>query len=427
MRKVSPVALGLMLALGGVSLGVSAPAVYAKAKAPTAPQAKPSAGFLGPVQKLQEAVNKKDIAAAQAALPAAQAAAKTPDDAYFLNSMKLNLSILANDAVMQGEALKGMLDSGFVPPEQQGQFSAILASRAYDAKDYDTALSYGEKAAALNYKPEEVNVVLAQAIWAKGKGNPSEIARGLDYFRKAIDARKAAGQPVDPSWYQMGVQQASRANLPQIKDWATMAYDARPTGDALRTLLRIYQRENPAMTSRENLDLLRLMQYSGGLGVKGDFLEYAEMAFKGGIYGEVKSVIDAGRSARDARSNFYLTSVDGNDTYTIASQKIAADKATLAGAAADAAKAATGKVAAATADAYMGYGDNAKAISLYEMALQKGGAGVDVAEVNTRLGIAQARAGNTEAAKASFAKVTGGARGAIAQYWLKWLNRTPAA
>ncbi len=421
MRKVSPFALGLMLALGGVSLGVSTPAVYAKDKAPKAPQPKPSAGFIGPAQKLQEAINKKDVAGAQAALPAAQAASKTPDDAYFLNSMKLNLSILANDGVMQGEALKGMLESGFVAPEQQGQFSAILASRAFDAKDYDTALSYGEKAAALNYKPEEVNVILAQAIWAKGKGNPAEIARGLDYFRKAIDARKAAGQTVDPTWYQMGVQQASNANLPQIKDWAALAYEAKPSGANLRTVLRLFQRDNPTMTNRENLDLLRLMQFSGGLAIKGDFLEYAEMAFKGGIFGEAKSVIETGRTTRDARSNFYLTSVDGADTYNVTSSRIASDKASLGAAAADAAKSANSKIAAATADAFMGYGDNAKAISLYEMALQKGG--VDAAEVNTRLGIAQARAGNMEAAKASFAKVTGGTRGGIAQHWLNWLNR----
>lgn len=425
MRKVSPVALGLMLALGGVSLGVSAPVAIAKEKAPKAPQAKPSAGFVGPVQKLQEAINKKDVAAAQAAFPAAQAAAKTPDDAYYLNSMKLNLSILTNDGALQGEALKGMLESGFTPIEQQGQFSAILASRAQDAKDYDTAISYAEKALALGYKPEETNIIMAQAIWGKANRNPTEVARGLDFFRKGIEARRAAGMTVDPQWYQVGVQQASNANLPQITEWAAMAYEAKPSGDNLRTVLRIFQRDNPTMSNRENLDLLRLMQYSGGLAVKGDFLEYAEMAFKGGIYGEVKSVIETGRTTRDARSNFYLTSVDGVENYTLATGKIAGDKATLGAATADSAKSATGKIAAATADAYMGYGDNAKAISLYEMALQKGG--VDAAEVNTRLGIAQARAGNIEAAKASFAKVTGGARGAIAQYWLKWLSRAPAA
>jgi hypothetical protein len=117
--------------------------------------------------------------------------------------------------------------------------------------------------------------------------------------------------------------------------------------------------------------------------------------------------------------------MDGNDYLTLANAKIAADKASLAAAAADAAKAANGKIAAATADAYMGYGDNAKAVALYQTALQKGG--VDTAEVNMRMGIAQARAGDKEGAKASFSKVTGGLRGTLAQYWVQWLDRKPAA
>lgn len=204
-----------------------------------------------------------------------------------------------------------------------------------------------------------------------------------------------------------------------------MAYEAVPSGENLRTVLRVFQRDNPQMTNREMLDLLRLMQFSGGLAVKGDYLEYAEMALKGGIFGEVKSVMDAGRAARDRRNNLVLTSMDAADTYNLANSKIAGDKASLGAASSDAAKAATGKIASATADAYLGYGDNAKAIALYQMALQKGG--VDAAEVNTRLGIAQARAGNLEAAKAAFSQVNGGARGNIAQYWLKWVSRQPTA
>ncbi|MBP6030121.1 MAG: hypothetical protein KA533_01700 [Sphingobium sp.] len=425
MRLVSPVALGMMLALGGVSLGVAAPVASAKEKPAKAPQAKPSPGFQSPVVKLQDAITKKDIEGAKAALPVAQAAITTEDDKYFYNSMLLNLSILTQDAAMQNEALKGMLASGFVPPEQQGQFNAIVASNASAAGDYDSALAYADKAAAVGYRPEEVNVIMAQAIWGKAGKNPAEVARGLDFFRKGIAAKKAAGQAVDPQWYQVAVQRASEANLPQLGEWASMAYEAVPSGENLRTVLRVFQRDNPQMTNREMLDLLRLMQFSGGLAVKGDYLEYAEMALKGGIFGEVKSVMDAGRAARDRRNNLVLTSMDAADTYNLANSKIAGDKASLGAASSDAAKAATGKIASATADAYLGYGDNAKAIALYQMALQKGG--VDAAEVNTRLGIAQARAGNLEAAKAAFSQVNGGARGNIAQYWLKWVSRQPTA
>lgn len=426
MRFVSPVALGLMLALGGVSLGVSAPAAMAKEKGgEKAPQLKPSAGFIPLAQKFDEAIKKKDVEAAKVAMAAAQPAVKSNDDKYYYNNMLLNLSILANDATMQNDALKGMLESGFVPAAQQGQFNTVVANNALAAKDYDSALAYAQKAEALGYKPDQVAPILAQAIWGKAPGNPAETARGLDVFKKGIDAMKASGQEVPSQWYQVAVQKASEANLPQIGDWANMAFMADPSGENLRTVLRVLQRNNPSMTNRENLDLLRLMSFSGGLAIKPDYLEYAEMALKAGIYGEAKSAIETGRTTRDRRGNFILSSIDATDTYSLANTKIAGDKATLGAASSDAAKAATGKIAAATADAYMGYGDNAKAISLYEMALQKGG--IDVAEVNMRMGVAQVRAGNTEAAKASFAKVTGGLRGALAQYWIKWLSRTPAA
>lgn len=414
MRFVSPVVLGFMLALGGTSFGVSAPSAMAKEKAAKAPKLNLSKGFIAPISQLNEAINKKDVAAARAALPVAKAAIQSKDDQYQYNSLLLNLSILASDSGMQNEALKGMLESGFVPQDQLGQFNTIVANNELGAKNYDAAISYAEKAQATGYRPDQVYPILAQAIWAKGGTNKAEIVRGLDMFQKGIDAMKAAGQSVPPQWYQIAVSKAAAADLPQTGEWANLAFNAQPSGENLRTVLRVVQRNNPAMTNRENLDLLRLMNLSGGLAIKPDYIEYAEMAFKTGIFGEVKSAIDKGRAKG------VLGSGDGADFYTVAQQKIAGDKASLAVAERDAGKSATGKIAAATADAYLGYGDYAKAAQLFQLALQKGS--VDVAEINTRLGIAQALAGDTAAARQSFAKVSGGTRGQIAQYWSKWLE-----
>lgn len=425
MRFVSPVALGLMLALGGMSLGVSAPLAIAREKAPEGPKIKPSESFLKAVQPFNAAVVKKDVAAAKAAMSAAQAAATTPDDKYLFNQLLLNLSISANDQAMQQQALKGMIETGLVPNDQIGQFATIAANNELSAKNYDAAIAYARKAEAVGYKPDQVYPILAQATWSKAGTDKAGVSEGLRLFRKGIDAIKASGAPVPAQWYQIAVSKAAGADLPEVAEWAKLAFDNEPSGDNLRTLLRVYQRNNPAITNRENLDLMRLMSASGGLAVKGDYLEYAEMAFKSGIYGEVKSVIDKGRATRDRHNNLVLAATDGNDLYSVATQKIAADKATLAAAERDAAKAATGKVAAATADAYLGYGDYAKAAALYQQALQKGS--VDTAEVNTRLGEVLALAGNTAAAKEAFAKVSGGARGQIAQYWLAWLNGKPAA
>ena len=89
------------------------------------------------------------------------------------------------------------------------------------------------------------------------------------------------------------------------------------------------------------------------------------------------------------------------------------------------APAANGKIAASTADAYMGYGDYAKAADLYSVALEKGG--VDADMIHTRRGIALAEMGDKAAALAEFDMVNGGNRAAIANYWKLYLNNGVSA
>src|SRR3546814_3678368 len=118
---------------------------------------------------------------------------------------------------------------------------------------------------------------------------------------------------------------------------------------------------------------------------------YREAAFSSGLPGEAKAIIDEGRS----KCKVGATRL--SEVYSLASGKIASDKASLAAGERDAAKAANGKIAASIGDAYLGYGDYAKAATLYRLGLQKGS--VDANEVNTRLGIALAKSGDLAGAK----------------------------
>ena len=72
-----------------------------------------------------------------------------------------------------------------------------------------------------------------------------------------------------------------------------------------------------------------------------------------------------------------------------------------------------------TGDAYLGYGEYAKAAELYRAALTK--SGVDTNLANLRLGIALARSGDKAGATAAFNAVTG-PRADIAKYWLLYLS-----
>ncbi|SCW84750.1 hypothetical protein SAMN02927924_03328 [Sphingobium faniae] len=417
MRFVTPVALALALALTGGAVSVPA---MAKEKKASAPKLNLSADVIKALQTAQAAIEKQDFAAAKAALADADSKAKSNDDKYQIGAIKLNASIASKDAAQQSEALTQMLDSGLTPADQVGQFNAIAGEQALAAKNYDLAIQRSQAAAQAGYKPEAVNVTLAQAYFGKaGEANPSaEPARGFNQqgiaaLKAAIVAAKASGQEVPAQWYQIGVSRAAAAKLPEVTEWATLAYQAAPSGENLRTLVRLFQQANPNITNRENLDVLRLMAASGGLVVAGDFTEYAEMASKTGIYGEVKSAIDAGRSKG------VLNASQGGDLYQQAVSRIAGDKSSLGAAEADARKAANGKIAAATADAYLGYGDYAKAAAMFELAKQKGG--VDADEVNTRLGIAKVLGGDTASAKTAFETVQGGARKSIAGLWLSYL------
>lgn len=421
MRFVTPVALALVLALTGGA--VSAPAMAAKKedKKGGAPKLNVSADVIKSLQAAQEASKNNDFVAAKAALAEADTKAQSNDDKYQIGAVKLNTSIAAKDNALQGEALTQMLDSGLTPPEQLGQFNAIAADQALQAKNYDLAISRAKAAAQAGYKPESVNVTLAQAYFGKaGTANASaEPARGLNQqglaaLKAAADATKAAGGQVPAQWYQIGVSRAAGARLPETAVWAKAAYEAQPSGENLRTLIRLFQQSNPNITPRENLDVLRLMAASGGLVVAGDYTEYAEMASKTGIYGEVKSAIDAGRAKG------VLKGTAGADVYQTTTPKIASDKSSLPSAEADARKAANGKIAAATGDAYLGYGDYVKAAAMFELAKQKGG--VDADEVNTRLGIAKALGGDAAAAKTALQSVQAGARKQIADLWLTYLS-----
>lgn len=420
MRFVTPLALTLALALTGGA--ISAPAFAAKKEEKKAgPKLNLSPDVVKSLQAAQKAAEAQDFAGAKAALADADSKAKSNDDKYQIGAIKLNTSIASKDSALQTEALNQMLDSGLTSPEQTGQFNAIAADQALQAKNYDVAIQRGEAAVAAGYKPEAVNPTIAQAYFAKaGTTNTSaEPARGLTVkglaaLKAAADSMKAAGQQPPAQWYQIGVGRAEAAKLPDVTDWAKWAYQAEPSGQNLRTLVRLFQRANPTISNRENLDVLRLLNVSDGLVIAADFTEYAEMASKTGIYGEVKSVIDKGRSKG------VLNASQGADLYQPAVAKIASDKSTLGSAEADAQKAANGKIAAATADAYLGYGDYAKAASMFELAKQKGG--VDADEVNTRLGIAKAMGGDMAGAKTAFSAVQGGSRKQIAGLWLAYLG-----
>jgi len=160
--------------------------------------------------------------------------------------------------------------------------------------------------------------------------------------------------------------------------------------------------------------VLRLLRAANAMQGDADYRELADDVYLR-FPNEALSVLQEGNS----KGIVNLTKGDAADVMGIVKGKVAGDKASLPAADKAARAAATGKAALSTADAYVGYGDYAKAIDLYKVALAKGG--VDAGTVNLHTGWAQALSGDTAGAKTSFAAVTGSKK-PIADFWLIHLD-----
>lgn len=430
MRLLSRTALSI--ALAAMSAGLVMPtAATAAEKKEEAKGAKltPSKEFVPGAQEVQKLLAANDFAGAQTKLTEVEAKATKPDDKYYVGNFYLNIGIGLKDETLQRKGIEAMIASGLTSQEDLGKYEFAAGQLALNAKDYAGARAHLTSAAGAAYGGANAEVYVAESYFGEAYGNVTGnqfnptgktlVQQGLPHLRKAIELQEAAGKPADVSWYTRGLKMSVLANDPTQLDWFKLALPKASTPENWRIALRAVQDENSSMTPSESLDLFRLMALSKSLQNGFSYNEYAETAWKAGLPGEVKSVLDSGRTSGQIDAN------TAAELYKLASGSVDKDKASLPGSEKSAGAAATGKPAASTATAYLSYGDNAKAAELYRLALQKGG--VDADETNTRLGIALARSGDKAGALAAFSKVGGtGVRKKIADLWTVWLNSQAA-
>ena len=413
MKLISKAAMATALALGTTAM-LGAPAIAAKKeKKAEEPKLEMSAEFRKPAGEAQTALQANDLATAKAKITEAAGIAKSPDEKYVAAQILLQIGIQSKDEAVQSEAITAMIDSGRVPPADLPKFKFYAGKFAYDKKDYAKAKTLLTEAEQAGYTGTDLNLLLSEAN--TNSGSPQQ---GLAYIDKAIASEKAAGKPVPEDWYKRGISVAYQAKMmPEVAKWTRKNVEAFPTPENWRTALVIY-RDNTNLDNQSTLDLMRLMRLTKSLAGERDYFEYANSAFERGIFGEVKSVIDEGK----AGGMLNTTNQAISDIYNQSSAKIAADKKELAAAEREASSSNNFRVASGTADALMGYGEDARAIPLYKIALQKGATDKDT--INTRIGIASVRSGDLAGARQAFSQVDqNGPRGPLVSYWNLYLDQ----
>lgn len=417
MTFVSKLALAAVLTLSAPML-VSTPAAAQK-KDDKGPELKVSAEFRTPAAAADAALTAKDLATADTQITAAEAVAKNDDERYYAARLRLQLEVERKNQAGQLKALQVLSTSPRTPPETQRAYGAIyhyaLGEQLLAQKKAAEALPALLKARELGSDQADLPVLLANAYAATGKQ-----AEAVAEVERAIQSSKTAGRKPPADWYKFAIPRVNQlGDRAATATWLTRFIQEYPTVQNWRWGISVFGL-GASEDKFERIALYRLMRSTNSLAGRSDYANYAYMAQSAGLPWEAVTVIEDGRKSGAIPSG----DADTQRTYT-ASQAAVKSEGSLDALAKQAAGAATGKNAVGTADAFLASGNNARALELYDVALQKGGVNAD--QVNLSRGVALQRLGRKDEAKAAFQLVKAGPYANLALLWSASVDFPPLA
>ena len=408
--------MALAIALGGMAM--TAPAFAKKEEKPAAAASeKATPAVQKAAYDAQKAADAGDVPTALTNFNTAKAAMVSNEDKFMVGRIGYQIYQKNKDEQLFSDSIDLMLESGKASPDAQKQLYFAQGQIAYNKKNYPKALTAFQSAEKAGSADPDLVPLIVESTALQG-----QTVQALQTLKDEAAKREAAGQPVPPEWYQRGVSigyknktPADQAAINQLTlelclKWVASAPQPQYWNGALEVYAQQFKLDNEG-----RLEMLRMLRAAGAMEGGDDYREYADDVYLR-FPNEAMTVLQEGA----AKGKVTLTGKnDAADVMGIVKGKIAADKASLPGADKSSRAAASGKPALSTADAYVGYGDYAKAVDLYKVALAKGG--VDASTVNLHMGWALALSGDAAGAKTAFQAVTG-ARKPLADFWLVHLD-----
>ena len=362
------------------------------------------------IVELQNAVNANDTANIPAKLAAAQAAARTADDRFFIASSQTKAAVNANDLPAIEAGISALQASGAAENADLALRYTDLGNRYLKAQQADRAVAAFDKALAID--PNAVDALVLSAKIHDGQGRKAEAAA---LMQKSFVASKAIGKKVAEGNYKFAAKLAYDTKSPTAaaitREWVA----DYPSPQSWRDALRIYRDLNRPEGDAK-IDILRLARAANALSGESDYHSFASELVTRGNLAEAKAVLDSARSAPNVdftKQAFKDLNVKVAKAPTRAAIEASA-KAALAGSSA--------KAVVDAGDALYGIGAFAEAAAAYQAALNKTGA--DPNHVNLRLGMALAQSGDKAGATAALNAVAG-PQANTAKYWLIWAASRP--
>jgi hypothetical protein len=416
MKFVSKLALTAMFALGSTAL-VATPALAQKDKKGAKEDAnamKVSDAFRKAAQPAIEAVQAKNWAAATPALDAVDQVAQNDDEKYYAAYLRSRMQIAQSDMAGLTKTLPVLIASPRTKPEEvpiyKRQYYYILGDQAMREKKYAEGIDALLKSREAGNTDFDLSIALANAYAQTGK--PNESVAEVD---RAIQAVKATGQKAPVAWYQFAIPRVyATGNRAATADWLKKMIADYPTKQNWRWGVLVMRgsadQAGGRLTAAQRIDLYRLLRTTKVLADQNDYLDYAESVNAAGLPWEAVAVIDEGRSA----GKLPAANPEATRIYASAQTKAKAE-GSLTPLIKQSQASANGKMAAQSGDAFFASGDYAKAVELYDLALQKGGVAAD--EVNLHRAIALYNLGRKDDARTGFGQVKGAPAADLAALW----------
>src|SRR5215469_1859855 len=388
----------LILGAAVAASAVLVPATSASAAEEKGPKNSPA--LAKPLKEANDALKAKNYSDAITKLKAAEGVAgKTPADQYIIDEMMTFAYIKTQNYPEAAKYMEAKLDSGLTPQAEQPTLVKQLATINYQNKNYDKAVSFGNRAIQGGYADDQIRTIVGQSYYLKGDWKNT-----LKFEQEIVNTQIKAGQtPTNESLaliYSACTKLQDEACQTQAVEKMVTYY---PKPETWAQLLYGIRKD----TSGNETDLFqtyRLMLDTDVMKDPSDYTEMAELALDQGSPGDAQTVLEK------AQAKSVFTDQRAKDRaqrlLESAKKRATSDQAGLPKLEKEADAASTGDKNIAIGRAYLGYSQYDKAVDQLSKGLGKTGV-KNEADARLTLGIAQLKGGHKDDAMKTFKAVKG--------------------
>ena len=148
----------------GAAVAASAVLVPATSAAAEEKGPKNSPALAKPLKEANDALKAKNYSEAISKLKAAEGVSgKTPADQYIIDEMLAFAYIKTQNYQEAAKVMEAKLDSGLTPQSEQPTLVKQLATINYQLKNYDKAVSFGNRAIQGGYADDQIKTIVGQS------------------------------------------------------------------------------------------------------------------------------------------------------------------------------------------------------------------------------------------------------------------------